>query len=239
VNFTFLSKTAFAFHIHSSSPAPAVMEPMDMDIVRTTQTKKRKLNPVAPKIPKSIKTYVKKAIIKDAEMKFFDTLANNTASSTTFYGLDLLAIPQGTSENNRIGDAIRVHKVKWNLEVQPGDSYNTCRFVWSANQTRTQVSTSSLVGALRISGPSDNAEPIWMDKFITPKYVAADGSTTATSMVPIVIQGERKVNWVVRYPSAGTQNPMNRNFFFQLHSDSIAPPNPGIYGYVRVYFTDA
>lgn len=214
------------------------MEPMDLDVVRTTQTKKRKLNPVAAKIPKSIKTYVKKAIIKDAEMKYFDTVANNTASSTTFYALDLLAIPQGVTENNRIGDAIRVHKVKWNLEVEPGDNYNLCRFLLTANQTRTQISTSSLVGALRTSGPSDNAEPIWMDKFITPKYVAADGGT-AQAMVPIVLQGERKVNWIIRYPGSGTQNPMNRNFFFQLHSDSVAVPHPGIYGYFRVYFTDA
>lgn len=214
------------------------MEPMDTETIRTTQSKKRKLNPVAAKIPKSIKSYVSKRLTNNAEMKYHDVVVNNTASSASFLAQNLLDVPQGTTETNRIGDKIRVHRVKWQISCQPGDNYNLCRFMISANTTRTQVSTTSLIGALYTTPPTDNADPMWVDQFLYPCYLAADGAA-GTAMRPITLKGDRKVNWVIHYPTAATQAPMNRNFFYQFHSDSAVVPHPGLQGWFRVYFTDA
>lgn len=210
------------------------MEPMDLV---TTTTKKRKYSGSTP-IPRSIKQYVNRAVNRSEEVKYFDTAINNTASSVSFYGLDCLAIPQGMARNNRIGDDIMVKKVTFKFMLQPGDHFNICRVLIATAPTANPLSSTSLVSSLLTGGPTDDVT-LWLDSMACPKYVAAVGNAADQSMVPISYTVSKKVNWRVRYLSGTTQNPVNRLLYLQLHSDSAAPPHPGVYGFARVYYTDA
>lgn len=205
------------------------MDPMEE--VTTRQTKKRKFSGTKA-VPKAIKQYVQRAITRNEEMKFFDTPIGNTASSVSYYGQDCLLIPQGVTRNNRIGDDIRVHKVEFMLETRPGDSFNLCRLLIATNPTATPGSTTSLIAALR-RPPTDDVQ-LWLDRNQVPRFDAA-----STAEIPVQARLVRKVNWLVRYLSATTQNPSNRLLYLQLHSDSAIAPHPGIEGFCRVWFTDA
>jgi len=212
------------------------MEPMD---VVTTQTKKRKLA-VTTKIPvpRNIRQYVNRAINRNEELKYFDTILNNTASSVSFLGYDLLRIPQGVTRNTRVGDVVRIKRVQIKCEIQPGDHYNLTRFLVGTNVGAVPNSTSGIISALRTSGTTDDTS-IWTDKFAVPFYQAAVGNAADQAMRPVEFNLDRKVNWLVNFFSSATADPQNRQLWIQFHSDSVAIPHPGIYGYARVWYTDA
>jgi len=213
------------------------MEPMDV----VTQTKKRKILAVTRNIPvpKNIRQYVKNAITADAEMKYHDVATSNTASAASYLAENFLRIPQGVQQNQRIGDRVRVHRVVIHASVNAGDDWNTTRFILTANQTRTTTSGTSLVNNLLTGPPNPEADPIWMDKVMYPHWVAVNGTSGTSASRPQQILIDRKVNWLIKYADTTTSDPINRNFFMQLHSDSLVIPHPGYNGWCRIYFTDA
>lgn len=219
-----------------SSKRRKVMEPMD--VVTTTTSKKRKLSP-SSQVPKAIQNYVKKAIVRDAEMKYFDVASSNTASAASYFAENLLRIPQGVQQNQRIGDRIRVHRVQIHASVNAGDDWNTTRFILTANQTRTTTSGTSLINGLLTGPPNPEAEPVWVDRVMYPHWVAVDGASGTSASRPQQVNIDRKVNWLVKYADTTTSDPINRNLFFQLHSDSTVIPHPGLNGWCRISFTDA
>lgn len=189
----------------------------------------------SPKVSAAVKQYVTKRLKKIGELKYWDVSIGGTASSVAMLSYDLLQVTQGSGQANRIGDKINVKKIDWNLSLQPGDDYNNCRmilFTDKENVTATGTVITSLYGS-----PNPNVKLI-VDKFVTPKYLSAVGNAAGQAMVPVHVSGSKEVDWIVNYPSGAGTNPSDRQLAFQFHSDSVAIPNPGAYGYVRVWFTD-
>lgn len=209
-----------------------------MDVESTTRRVVKKRKAYTPRaVPKNIQQYVRKAITRAAEMKFYDVAISGTASSTTYYTLNLLQIPSGTSPSQRVGDEVRVHRIKGQFQVQPGDNYNAYRIIISANQNNLP-NTVGAIGSLLQAYPDPNYDPILMDAVGMVQYSAAVGSGTEQTMWAKNYKIDRKVNWKLKYAGAATANPINRQLWFQFHADSVAIPNPGIYGVFRVYYTD-
>lgn len=213
------------------------MEPMD--VTSTVVSKKRKVNPVpiAP-IPRAIKQYVQRAIRNNEELKFFDTSMNGSANSASYLGQDFLKVPQGVTQNQRIGDQIKVHKVEVHMNFQPGDDWNRMRFLVLTNPTTSPDSTTSAIATLRTSAPTENSQ-VLRDHWFTLKYEPTTGNSGAQAPADQYLHMVKKVNWLVKYATNTTANPLNRQFYAELHSDSTILPNPGVQGYARVWFTDA
>lgn len=197
--------------------------------------RKRKFIQVTPNVSPAVRNYVSKRLKRVGELKYWDVSIGGTASSVAMLSYDLLQVTQGTGQANRIGDKINVKKIDWNISMQPGDDYNNCRmilFTDKENVTATGTVITSLYGS-----PNPNVQLI-VDKMVTPKYLSAVGNAAGQAMVPVHVSGTKKVDWIVNYPSGAGTNPGDRQLAFQFHSDSVAIPNPGAYGYVRVWFTD-
>ena len=64
-----------------------------------------------------------------------------------------------------------------------------------------------------------------------------DGSSATNVGKYHTYQGDLSVNLTQQY-GASTGSAMQNDLLFQFHSDSAAVPNPGVYGYLRVYFED-
>lgn len=212
------------------------MEPMD---VQTTVTsKKRKFNPGTTPVPKAIKQYVQRAIRASEELKFFDTPISGTATSASYYGLDLLKVPQGASQNQRIGDEIKVKKIEMHVNFQAGDDWNRMRFLILTNPTTQPDSTTSAISSLRTTAPTENSH-VLRDHWFTMAWRPTTGNSAAQSPGDSYLWFSKKVNWNCKFATGGTASPLNRQLYFQLHSDSTIVPNPGVQGYARVYFTDS
>jgi len=220
------------------------MEPMDVtsDRVKPSPNKKRKT--FTPKKTKSlavspaVKSYVNRAIARNEELKFFDTAINGTASSVSYLGVDLLKVAQGVTQQNRIGDIINVKRIQMKINFQPGDDWNRLRFLVATNPTTQPDSTTSLISSLRTTAPTENSV-IWLDKWLTLHYGSTKGATNDQYPADQYLSVDKAVNWKIHYASGATANPLNRQLYLQLHSDSTILPNPGIQGYVRIWFTDA
>lgn len=205
---------------------------------RTTGTYKRRYKSKRRVAP-AVKRYVKRVVNKAEETKYIDVLPNITASSVTFGYVDLLGgISQGTSIANRIGDKIKLIGIRYLLQLLPGDNENVCRTLL-LNYVKGGAASSAPSALQTLLGPvtTRSSFVVYKDWVHEARYVPVDGSTSTTVSLNKYYQGFIKLNKIINY--GGTANPVTNTMMLQLHSDSLAAPNPGITGYFRVYFKDA
>lgn len=125
------------------------------------------------------------------------------------------------------------------LQLVPGDNENVCRtmiFTYKPGGNSVPTGTPAIPALL---GPVKVREGFIPHKdWVTEqRFAPVDGSTSATVSINKYYRGYIRCNRTINY--AGTAYPVTNSMYLQLHSDSIAPPNPGITGYFRVYFKDA
>lgn len=189
-------------------------------------------------VPKKVKQYVRKAIAGSEETKYLDVPISGTASSTTFYGLALTnAIAQGVSRSNRIGAKIKVLGMRYLVEVDPGDNQNVVRLLMLRYRPGgTGGTTISAISSLQGAINTDTYSP-YLDKIHEARFAPVDGSTSATVSINRYYRGYIRVGRVLNF-GVGTSSVQN-SIFLQFHSDSAIAPNPGVQGFVRIYFKDA
>lgn len=187
-------------------------------------------------VPKQLKTYVNKAIKRRAEWKYHDVAVSGTASSGAFYGLNLLAIPQNATVNGRVGDKVQIQKVEWFWETRPGDNFNSVRHLLFVNNNNLTGGAGAAITSL--TGPVDpDAGKVILDQNYSVWFVAADGATAQAEIIKY-FRGKKKIVRNLLFASGVTAEPVNWKMGFQFHSDSAALPNPGVTGYIRIWFTD-
>ena len=185
-------------------------------------------------VPKQVKTYVQRAIQRSTELKFIDFDINGTASTSGTYQVKLNTIGLGTGYNQRIGDSVKLRRIEWDLQVEAGDNYNITRTIIGAcrNSTYPPVPLGTLHG-----GTNPDFGPYLLDKKNFVKFTPADGSTGTQITEIQFIKGARKIKHHLHF-NVGSLTSSNWNIYVQFHSDSALTPNPGIKGYVRIWYTD-
>ncbi len=191
------------------------------------------------KVPASVKRYVRQVVSSSEETKIWSTDISITASSLAYGYANLLNVPQSVAANNRVGNKIRVKKVRVHLFTRPGDNYNTTRLLIWKTPFAADASTSTVLSSLP-GAPAIQFNPyLKTDKWLVPKFVAVDGNTANQAEDQPAFYADFDMDLLVQYASGSTSIPINCAIGLQFHSDSAAIPNPGLYGYVSVYFTDA
>ena len=187
-------------------------------------------------VPRQVKAYVNKAIRNASEVKYRDYVINGTASTTSAYTVFLDSIALGTGYNGRIGDQIKLRKVEWDIRVVPGDNFNFTRTIIGLTRDSNHGSFPAPITSLD-SGTDPTFGPYLLDRKLYNQFQPVDGSNATTVGEYKFIKGSKKLNHNFQYSQAGN-NPSNWMFYFQFHSDSSLTPHPGVYGNIRVYFTD-
>lgn len=95
-------------------------------IKRTRRFKKKSKMPFTRRQAKAIK----KLSVASSELKVKEDLANNLGSFTDSapfqYSMNTMALAQGTDDDERIGDKIKVKNITYKLRIKPGSAgYNT------------------------------------------------------------------------------------------------------------------
>ena len=187
-------------------------------------------------VPKQVKAYVNRAIRNATEVKYVDFVINGTASTSGSYTAFLDAIALGTAYNQRVGDHVKFRRMEWDLRVVPGDNFNFTRCIIGATRDSTHTGIPGAITSLD-SGTDPTFGPYLLDRKLYTQFKPVDGSTNTTVGEYKFIKGAKKLNHSVQYPQSGN-NPSNWMFYFQFHSDSTLIPHPGVYGNIRVYYTD-
>lgn len=190
------------------------------------------------RVTPGVRRYVKRVVSAAEETKYLDIDVTTTASSTTFGAVNIAgAIAQGTSRSNRIGSKIKVIGVRYLIELTAGDNENVCRLLLlqykpGGNGPATISAIPSLIGPVN----TDTYRPMF-DRIAEPHFAPVDGNSGSTISVNRYYRGYIKMNKMLNF-GTGSQ-PVTDSMYIQLHSDSLAVPNPGIRGFVRIYFKDA
>lgn len=161
------------------------------------------------------------------------------------------SIVPGTSISARLGNEIRLKRLRWNYTFLAGDNYNVCRFLIVRGKSVGAVPTSnSTMAANILSGFTGNAQvhapvdkTMWdtlHEEYFEVHYAPVDGSTSATTQIPHTTRGEVDLgNVLLRYSQQSSTVITGKQVVLLFVSDSIVAPNPTVTGYSAIEFTEA
>lgn len=187
------------------------------------------------------KKYIKKAMNK-SEFNYVDTYSNTTVTTSGITPICLNAIATGTDVGTRVGREIILKSISGRFGIQCGDSTNFVRIVIvydiSNNGTIPAVSDILETGDYRSDINYDNLSRF---KVIYDNFF---GLSLAGSGAMVDKFYKRVSNLTTTYnnTTAYTTTPGDVNvtgsLWLLLISDSSAIPNPGVYYFVRVKYTN-
>lgn len=193
------------------------------------------------------KQQVKDIIKVRQELKFFPASKSGVAVSTTPTIDDLSAIPQGSTDNDRDGDRVRLETLELRgvlINADVTNHYRIVVFSWFPNST-------PVAGNILLNGPSGNVDAfscyshdnrqlykILWDKFYfcAGNGGAASNPYTPTSEQPLYFRvpvTPKQVQF-----AAGTTNGTNKVYILYL-SDSGAISHPVIHYATKLLYTDS
>lgn len=187
------------------------------------------------KVSAPVKRYVKRTLNTASETKYYDIAINGTASSTTMYAVNLLNIGTGNGAGQRIGNKIRVLGFRWFLEKTPGDETNVGRILFL--RSNTGASAASTLAISTLLGPVDT-RLCKVYKDIISQTIFQEVDSDEFAALKKMYKGYIRINANATWQAGGVSLPIKYNYVLQFHSDSAIIPNPGIVGWVRVYFKD-
>lgn len=192
------------------------------------------------KTPYTVKRYVKKQLSKIVEYKHL--LANvsmNPPNNGTVIGV--INIPQGVSDQERIGDKITVKSIRLKYSLAIGDATNYVRFIifqWKQNTVYTSAPT--VPSILASVTPTIYSQYNWDNR--SNFQILYDRTHTLLSNRPNVFV-TRRIN--IKYLAkqlqfVGGSATVGSNMIYCLAiSDSSAVPNPGILASFDIVYVDA
>lgn len=158
-------------------------------------------------------------------------------------------IVSGTSDNQRVGNQIKIIGIKFQLAVQPGDNTNYFRLVIARPKTDLFGTGGATTVQNVLSGYTSSSTQwlspvdtdrynVYYDKRAYLNYGPVDGSTTTT--VPKRIQFFEKFIKLNARIQWDQESNISRDIFVMAISDSAAISHPGaVAGYFKIYYTDA
>lgn len=159
-------------------------------------------------------------------------------------------ITTGTGVGNRIGNEIRLLRLKWQYAFLAGDNYNVVRFlivraksaqVPSTTSTMSANVLSGVTGSLQVYAPVDSLSwDVLHDELMEVHYAPVDGSTAATTQIPRTSQGCIDLgNVLLKYSQQTSTAITGKQVVLLFISDSVIAPNPSVQGFSTVEFTEA
>lgn len=166
------------------------------------------------------------------EKKFkINTFSGISIGAGTPVSQELTYIANGTQQNERIGNQIRVTGIFADLIITGADTTNTIRMI-----IYIPHDPSNTLSSLMYNGAPDMDQfTILYDKIIT---TSSNGPNNKRVMIRrSYTRGYKKGIRIQYYGSAATDVSKNRILIYVV-SDSAAIPDPQLNGYLRMYYTD-
>lgn len=189
-----------------------------------------------------MKKYVNRAITKalnsNIEKKYHDLWNVGGVSSTTALN-KLTAIPQGTTDFNRIGDQCKLKNIQMRFQLACADTIQTYRltvFRWNRDDA---VSTPTAAILYQTIGSSISSNPNWDNirkgdfTLLYDKVITQTLANNANTFIKVF----RKINSRIDFNGSG--NTGKGHIYIAMTSDSGVASHPVIDQYSRVVFTDA
>ncbi len=208
------------------------------------------------KINQIVDKKVAKAMQKAARQDY--KVYNNATAATgfnydagSFYVNHAPLIVTGTGVGNRLGNEIRLKKLRYQFAFLAGDNYNVCRFLVVRGKSNGVIPTttstmsanilSGVTGSLQVYAPVDKLMwDVLHDELLEVHYAPVDGSTAATTQIPVTRKGEVDLgNVVLKYSQQSSTVITGKQVVLLFVSDSAIAPNPSVVGYSSVEFTEA
>jgi len=209
---------------------------------RTKKTVKKTYRKKSFKVPKSTKRYVKKAIQKEIETKYIDYLGSVPQAKTPMNIIQFTNIPQGITDQNRIGDVVTLRGIRINLTIDgtnPTDIYRVIFFQWKPNTSLVTPTGATLLADV-ITVP-------WLSPYfhdLQSQVIILWDKTFTTNLVSrpqLIYKKKIKIKWAKKKISflAGSSFLSTNAIFMATVSDSVTGNNPTLQYYIRVYYDDA
>lgn len=206
---------------------------------------------VATIVDKKIQKALKRAARPD--YKIYNTAVATTGfsyDSGCYYINHAPVIVNGTTISNRIGNEVRLKRLRYQFAFTAGDNTNVIRYiiVRARNaQVPTTASTmsanilSGVTGVAQICAPVDHTQwDVLHDELFQVHYAPVDGSTATSVAIPVCRKGEVDCgNVLLRYSQQTSTNITGKQVIMLFVSDSAIAPNPSVFGYASMEFTDA
>lgn len=193
---------------------------------------------------------VKNIMVRNTELKYYPSFFSTTASSTATLIASIFDVPQGVTDQNRIGDELTLVGLQFRIQTIVADTNNQVRFIifqWHPNTgTGNPVPTDIL-----LAGPSGNPDIYSLYnhdkrqdyKVLHDSLYTMNGNGTAnypitTSSIQFrqynvsLSKARKKIHYI-----GGGLNATNRLWCIYL-SDSIAIPHPQIIVATKLTFRD-
>lgn len=184
---------------------------------------------------------VKKIVNSQSETKYIDISIGGTASSSSFYGVDFITngnFPIGSGHNQRIGDKIRVLSLRYILQVQPGDAFNTLRTMIVSRPRAALITSGPPAIPVLLGQANTDTFDIHRDFLTYLHFMPVNGSTSDAAGQYKQYRGKIRINRMVEFDGGDALPMRGPTIGLQFHSDSSVVPHPGVYGSVRVYYKD-
>lgn len=211
------------------------------------------------KLTKRQKHQVKSIIGRSSEVKYW-TYGFGLSNVTNSPGItNIMAIPQGVADGQRVGDNVRLKKLKMEFQLVSGDIYNTCRVMiiqYHSNQATAPVLADifdvSATGAEYVMCPvpaqqkEKKVKILYDSVHILPQTYASTSAGAAGALIPTsasvkhwkkTLYGKKLGSKQLRY-DPGSTNISNGSIWIVYTSDSGGITHPQLYFNMRAEYTD-
>jgi len=194
------------------------------------------------KVPAAVKTYVKREISGSQEVKVFNDPGLSTTAdiSGSMAGL-VTGIVQGTAEDERIGDTIRVSALKMKGYIALGDTQNRFRLIvlqWHPDSAFETPSVSKILTTSTTYALGPNSLPNYFQR---QKYkILYDKSVVLSAdrpEAPFTCNVYKKRMRPVQFNVGATTG--KNHLYYLIISDSSAAVHPSISFDYQLHYTDA
>lgn len=189
-----------------------------------------------------LKKMVKRVIDSRLETKYVDLDIGGTASTSGIHFVNFnspTAITQGTGNNQRIGNRIKLLGFRYQIEANAGDNFNVCRLMFLHRFSGASLGANPVAITALLGPVNTDAFRVLRDYLTELRYVPVNGAVDASVPQSKFYKGYIKFPKIIEYTPGASDPTRGGMVGLQFHSDSTLAPNPGIGGYVRLYYKDA
>jgi len=165
------------------------------------------------------------------QLKHYDLPINTTVTTTGFHLIITGFCAGGATVSSRVGNVIHVRSVDIEFFVNAADATNFIK-------TYLMLSMNGQAGAPSFTNwydPPDSDQYLLLRSRLTSSGTPSLNPTTCVK-IKHSFPGE---GLMVRYDNANTFSEIFNRLSISMVSDSSVAAHPSVYGYSRIYFTDA
>lgn len=190
-------------------------------------------------IPKSYKRFVTKTLAKRVEYKYHTAYYNQPSVLNNGVVINLIDIPQGVLDTERIGDQIRLATITFRYVVTVGDNFNFLRLI--IFQFKSNNSFNPAVSAILNGTAPTYLSQYSVDNNQTFQVLYDRTHRLDTDDPAKVVIGKCNMKYCKRKLQfqAGSNTTGTGMIYALAISDSGNAPNPGIQGEFNFWYSDS